>query len=283
MVTKGFGGLSAKHTNPCRLPLLGGRKTSKHMDILPAKILACFCHSGLQSGENLYHQSHTSCNCHSDLCKTHEISLQRYPRDQTLGCASCPLFWNADSALEIHVLSLMQAGGKWEFFAISTFLHRGLLKRPKQFSLVQRIPWKGAPPCSDRGVALFPSSVGAFHSITHQKGNMCKPEWGRMGPWLRASSWWGTQVHQDPGNAWSHWLTLQLCWQGDKNLPGADLPAWRRWLRQHNMEILRKMGGLMCHIPLQKDSQAVVIYIALCFGGDILMDEAWKWDWLLLL
>lgn len=66
--------------------------------------------------------------------------------------------------------SLIQARGKLRVFAVSTFLHRGPLERPKQFSLVQRTPWNGAPPCSDRGVALSPSSVGAFHSITPSKG-----------------------------------------------------------------------------------------------------------------
>lgn len=42
-------------------------------------------------------------------------------------------------------------------------------------------------------------------------------------------------------------------------------------------------GCPICHIPLQKDSQAAVIYIALCFREDMLMDEVWKWDQLLLL
>lgn len=60
------------------------------------------------------------------------------------------------------------------FFAISTFLHRGPLKKPKQFSLVQWTPWSGAPLCSDRGVALSPSSVGAFHSIIPSKGECVK-------------------------------------------------------------------------------------------------------------
>lgn len=159
MVTKGFGGPSAKHTNPLSSSSPGGRISTEHTDILLAKILTCFCHSGLQSGENLYHQSLTSCNCHSNLCETHGISLQSYPRNQILG--------------HLH--------------AVTEELH---------------CPYPG---------------LVHFTPLPHQKGSIYKPEGGRMGPWLRASTWWGTQVHQDPGSAWTHWLTFQLCWQGDKN------------------------------------------------------------------
>lgn len=112
------------------------------------------------------------------------------------------------------------------------------------------------------------------------------------GEWLVGLCRMGAQAHQDPGRAWSHRLTPQLCWQRDKNLPTAELPTCRWWLkeygrRQHSVEILGMVWiswGTACqdfHVPPQEDSQAAVVYIALCFREDVLVDEAWKWDQLL--
>ena len=106
-----------------------------------------------------------------------------------------------------------------------------------------------------------------------------------MRPWLRTSTWWDIQGHQGvlgvTGPSYS-FAVRETETYPEQTFPheGDDLKecGW-----QYNVEIQRMVGSLICHLPLQKDSQAAVVHIALCFRQDILMDEAWKWDWLLLL
>lgn len=117
------------------------------------------------------------------------MQLEKGERERKhLGCASCTLFWNADSVLEIQVLSWIQAGGKWEFFCTQLPSIEVPSKGPSSF------PWLKGPLGMGQLHAVteelhcpHPVSVH-FTPLPHQKGSVCKPQWGRMGPWLRPSS-----------------------------------------------------------------------------------------------
>ena len=119
----------------------------------------------------------------------------------------------------------------------------------------------------------------------------------QMGSWLRASSWWGyarrvlraTRIQgvlgatsSPPGFAGSETKTYleQSCPPaGDdyKSMEGGSI-VWISWQWSR---ISWGMGCQIFHIPPREDSQAAVVYIALCFREDMLMDEAWEWDQLL--